>query len=38
MLEQEDATMIEDETRWMATTVELIALAAALLFAWLQAT
>lgn len=30
--------MTHDETRWMATAVELIALVAALLFAWLQAT
>jgi hypothetical protein len=29
--------MREDETRWMATVIELIALAAALLFAGLQA-
>lgn len=29
--------MKEDETRWMATTIELGALVAALLFAWLQA-
>lgn len=30
--------MTQDETRWMATAVELIALSAALLFAWLHAT
>ena len=30
--------MTPDETRWMATAVEIIALCAALLFAWLQAT
>ena len=30
--------MREDETRWMATVIELTALIAALLFAWFQAS
>lgn len=29
--------MSTDETRWMATAIELIALVAALFFAWFQA-